>query len=623
VQPAYNRTVVTPSTLLLLPRKHPWMLATLVVGLLFSVVATRPYDNALFHHARAGSDWSHHYIRVQMATSLQDTGLADLPTWLVEGDHDFPPLIHAVGAPLGYIVGHSEANIQRLGLLWVLMLGLSVGWVAHRLSRSRRIAIAAGTAVLLMPSAHAASMNYYFDLPMTALLWLAAAALLGTQDRWPLLAGILAGSLCFLAGLAKWTALPMAPPLLLGALACLPTGQRWSPILLGRRVLSATALAATLALLLVHYWKLSTRSWDRMLHMTYGSELDQPAGSGAAGADASGILSQLLGKLPDVIDLLAHLDLDSLFFYPVRLVFCVLSPMVAILVLLGCMLWLRRGALGWPLVGSLAAGHLLLLYFVIPDLDDRFLLTLAPALILAAVFGWRTLSEPLRTAAACLFVCVSIWVAWDFHHTAPQPPPDPGPGEPPTPTRSALEEAIDAADVLTNLKGPGLQSGVDRQWGWSRADDVATPYFPLRTIIWDALVRCGAQVVLVENLLMPLDVGGLWWSYRNTLALLENEHVFESIQGFEGDMLSTYSGDTIALETAIEQDLVVVVARNDLSQPDAPPQRPRLLQSGWRRKALADRGQKEGASHLAIWAPEGSALCSQWSSNPGELGPPR
>jgi len=595
------------------------------VGDLFAVVATRPYDDALFHHARAGSDWSHHYIRVQMAATLQHTSLVDLPRWVVEGDHDFPPLIHVVGAPLGYVVGHSEVAIQRLGLLWVLMLGLSVGWVAHRLSGSRQVAIAAGTAVALMPSAHAASMNYYFDLPMTSLLWLSAAVLLGTQDRWPLLAGIFAGAICFLAALGKWTALPMAPPLLLGALACVPVGRRWTAITVGRRVLSATALTATMALLLVHYWKLSTRSWERMLHMTYGGNLQQ-AGDPSSAAEASGVLSQLANRLPDVVDLLAHLNIDSLFFYPVRLVFCVLSPMVAILVLGGCVLWLRRGALGWPLVGSLVSGHLFLLYFVIPDLDDRFLLTLAPSLILAMVFGWRHLTEPLRTALACVFVCVSIWVAWDFHHTPPEPPEppsDPGPGELPTPSRGALEKAIDAADVLSNLSGPGLQSGVDRQWGWSRTDDVAARYFPLRTIIWDELVRCGASIVMVENLLMPLDVGGLWWSYRNALATLEDEHSFESIVGFEDGMNSTYSGDTIPLETAIERDLVVVVARNDLSQPDAAPQRPKLLQSGWRRRALADRGETEGASHLAIWTPQGSRLCSQWSGNPGELGPPR
>ncbi|HCP45809.1 MAG TPA: hypothetical protein DIU15_07195 [Deltaproteobacteria bacterium] len=595
----------------------------LVVGFAFSLVATRPYDDALFHHARAGSDWSHHYIRVQMATSLQTTQTSDLSTWLVEGDHDFPPLIHVVGTLLGYVVGHSEANIQRTGLLWVLILGLAVGLVAARLSRSRPLGIAAGTAVLLMPSAHAASMTYYFDLPMTALLWLSAAVLMATQDKWPLRAGVLAGAICFLAGLGKWTALPMAPPLLLGVLACLPPGQRWTSIAVGRRVLSATALTGTLVVLLVHYWKLSTRSWDRMLHMTYGGDLAQSAAPDGNDGDASGILSQLASKLPDVVDLLAHINLDSLFFYPVRLVFCVLSPMIAVLVIAGGVLWLRRSTLGWPLVGCLTAGHLFLLYFVIPDLDDRFLLTLAPALVLAAVFGWQTLSEPLRSVLGCLFVCISLWVAWDFHHTPPEPPPDPGPGEPHAHTRSALEKAIDAADVLTNLKGPGLQSGVDRQWGWSRADDVADRYFPLRDIIWEGLVQCEAQVVLVENLLMPLDVGGLWWSYRNALAALEGEHTFQSIQGFEDTMFSTYSGDTIQLEAAIESDSVVVVARNDLSHPDAPLKRPPLLETGWRRRALADRGETEGASHLAIWAPVGSKLCSQWAGQPGELGPPR
>ncbi len=586
---------------------------------MLAIVASRPYDGALFHYARSGSDWSHHYIRVVMALELPNVGFGGLLGWLTSGDHDFPPLIHAIGAPAGYLIGHGEAPIGRLGVIWVLVLALAVGSTIRSLTNSSRAGIAAFVATALLPPFHAASLNYYFDLPMTALIWVAIAVLIAGQDKRPLLAGAVAGAFLFLAGLAKWSALPMAPPLLLGILLCTrpqapPLLKQWKG-----RLLCAGAMGLSSFALLTGYWRLSTRSWNRMMHMTYQTELDPSSDflHSSSGLDA---VSGILSNLPTLFDLNRHLQThpNTFAFYSIRGVFCFLSPLLALLLfaLLGLWLWKTRTA--WPLLVVTLASYLVLFSVVIPTVDERFLLTPGPVLLVLAVLAWRGLPKPAAVAIALTYIAVALWVAWDFHHTDSIP--DPGVG---SDRREPLSGEFGRVwdEVSQERRGLGLQSASDAQWAWLRYDQRQPVYLRLREVLWEALTACGANVLLVEDQLTQTGLAeGLWWAYRNDLSRLRNEDAFHSIQGFSESISDIFTGDSVDPQDAIAEDRIVALSSYDLSQPGIPTKAPGLIHSGWQLRAVIDRAEAEGASHLAIWTPEGSARCPQWQHQVGELG---
>jgi len=586
---------------------------------MLAIVATRPYDGALFHYARTGSDWSHHYIRVLMALELPQVRFGGLLNWLADGDHDFPPLIHVFGAPAGFLVGHGEAAVSRLGVIWVLLLALAVCFTVRSLTDSRGAGIAAFVATALLPPFHAASLNYYFDLPMTALVWAAVATLIAGQDRRPVLAGLLAGALFFLSGLAKWSSLPMAPPVVLGILLCTrPTSpqlrQQWRS-----RLLCAGAMALSTGALLAGFWKISTRSWNRMMHMTYGTDLDPSAEFLQSSSALDAVLGVLAG-LPTLFDPSRHLDAEPFAFYSIRGVFCFLSPPLAGLLLLLLVWWLWRSRVAWPLLATTVAGYLVLFTVVIPTLDERFLLTPGPVLVVLAVIGWRTLPRPVAALTALAYVVIALWVAWDFHHGEVDY--DPGAGGEPSEMGTG-EFARVWEEVSGTIKGPGLQSASDAQWGWLRRDQPQPTYLRLREVLWEALSACGADILLVEDQLTGTGLNeGLWWAYRNDLSRLRGDTAFRSIQGFSDRISNIFTGDSIEPEEAIAADRVVAISSYDLSSPDIPAGAPGIIHSGWSLRAVIDRAEAEGASHLAIWTPDGSSRCPQWQRQVGELGGP-
>ena len=167
---------------------------------------------------------------------------------LVTADRAFPPLMHLVSAGLGELVGHGATNAAATGLLWLLLLAVATGGMAAMLTGERRAGFAAATATFLVPALSGAAIRYYYDLPMTALLWASAAALmLGFHYRRAVVGGLTAGLLLAAAALTKWPALAFGAPLLL-AVAVTPlrgTSARWRPRLLG---LMTAMLAAALPL---------------------------------------------------------------------------------------------------------------------------------------------------------------------------------------------------------------------------------------------------------------------------------------------------------------------------------------------------------------------------------------
>ncbi len=603
------------------PQQSPGLSTSLILALppvaaLLAIVSMRPYDGALFHYARTGSDWSHHYIRVLMARELPQVRPGSFLEWLIQGDHDFPPLIHAVGAPAGFLIGHGEAEIARLGLLWVLLLALAVGLVTTSLSGSRRLGVASFATTVLFPPFHAASLNYYFDLPMSALTWCCIAALVAGQDRRPLLAGAVAGVFLFLAGLAKWSALPMAPPVLLGIMLCrrpseLPALQNWK-----RRLVCGLSLSLSTLALLAGYWKLSTRSWNRMMHMTYGTELN-PSSDFVQSATAVDAVMSILAGLPTLFDPGRHLSAEPFAFYSIRGVFCFLSPPIAALLALLFAVWLWRSRVAWPLLVTTVLGYLVLFTVVIPTLDERFLLTPAPVLIVLVLLSWRLLPRVLGALFAITYVSLALWVAWDFHHTPVNP--EPGMGR-----DAALAGEGEFfriwEEVDLERRGLGLQSASDAQWGWMRLDQPQPVYLRLRERLWDQLIACRADAVLVEDQLTGTGMAeGLWWAYRNELARLRGEDAFQSIQGFSDSISDIFTGDSLEVDELMASDRVVALSSYNLRQPDIPAGAPGIIGEGWSLRGVADRADTEGVSHLAIWSPQGSELCPQWSTRVGTI----
>ena len=592
------------------------LLASAPVAAMLAIVSSRPYDGALYHYARTGSDWSHHYIRVLMARDLPQVQFGGLLEWLIQGDHDFPPLIHAVGAPAGFIIGHGEADIARLGLGWVLLLALAAASVVTSVSDSRRLGVVAFVTTALLPPFHAASLNYYFDLPMSALTWCCIAVLISGQDRRPVLAGAVAGLFLFLAGLAKWSALPMAPPVLLGIMLCrrpseLPAIQQWK-----RRLICAVSLSLSTLGLLASYWKLSTRSWNRMMHMTYQTDLD-PSSEFINSGTALDAFMSIIGGLPTLFDPGRHLSAEPFAFYSIRGVFCFFSPPIAVLMALLLLAWAAKSRNAWPLLATTILGYLLLFTLVIPTLDERFLLTPAPVLIVLAMLGLQRLPRTLAGVLSVAYIAATLWVAWDFHHTEYDN--NPGIGhEVRAPGEGEFRRIWDEVDLERN--GLGLQSASDAQWGWMRYDQPQPTYLRLRERLWDQLALCGAEAVLVEDQLTGTGMGeGLWWAYRNELARLVGEYAFRSIQGFSDSISDIFTGDSLEVDGLIAADQVVAISSYNLDQPGIPARAPGVISEGWTLRVVIDRAETEGASHLAIWTPAGSQRCPQWKNQVGAI----
>ncbi|MBN93761.1 MAG: hypothetical protein CL928_06755 [Deltaproteobacteria bacterium] len=602
------------------------------IGVIAGVVAItvlRADDTALLHSARNASDWGHHVVRVEMAGALEDAGLPALLSdprklweWILQGDQDFPPLLHVVASVLGSSFGHDSVSVQRIGLWWLVLLCFGVGWTAWNIagraadvenpgSRPSRmtVACAAAAATALIPAHHAAALNYYYDLPMTALLWFTAAAVLALSARSPVLPGLVGGLGVFVAGLMKWTALPASVPLMLGVLATGAPGQheskgRWLRFPLRRRILTAVLGATTILALLLLYCRQSPRSWNRMLSMTYGTPLD-PASDFPAVSWLS-TLSTTVGRGLSSVSIGNNVSAETLIWYPLRFIFSYASPLLSIALACLFLVWLLRGARGGVLVSVTAAAHGLLLFVVFTSHDERFLLTVGPLAALVAAMGWAGLPGGLRQGLALALVALGLGVAWDFHHT----PRDQNPG----PGHATSEEPTSAAgriwaEIDHERRGWGLQSAVDSQWGWTRADQENRIYFPNRELLWRSGLACGATVVLAQEDLMDDGYGDvMWWRYRMGLARVQSSSGFKSILGFEGDDVHGLAGESVDLDQAVAEDRVVAMSRGDGSTPASGP-----LFMGWEVRAVLDRDEREGPSHLSLWAPIGSTLCGQWT----------
>tara|TARA_Y100001968_G_scaffold275717_1_gene269585 strand:+ start:3210 stop:5027 length:1818 start_codon:yes stop_codon:yes gene_type:complete len=584
-------------------------------------VLLRPYDGAQFHSARSGVEWSHHALRLELAEDLLDIELDELSSWFLSADRDYPPLVPATTALLGFVVGHDEASIHRSGLIWLLLLALACALLFHGLWREPRLSVAAGLCALLLPAHHAAALCFYFDLPMAALLWSGLAALAMGQERRPLLAGLSAGTFFVLAALSKWSVLAFIAPLVLGVALVRPEAAAMNP----RRALRNRLLASSLALLscsagLLSFWRSSSGSWTRTLSTSFGGPLD-PSTSFTPTSWSAGI-ETALKALTKALGPSQHLQLESLYWYLLHFTWSYLSPALLLLGLLLSLHWLRRGALGWQLGLIATATHAIVLLGIFSSLDERFLLSLGPALMIPALLGWWELPTRLQTAVSLLFICTALWIAADYHH---------GLSAPPAETASPEQESDNTfvrfwQEIDAERSGFGLQSATDRQWGWMRADARRVAYFEARELAWETLSDCGAEVILAQEELTLDGYGdGQWWSYRRRLAALNNNAGPTTILGFGGSgpghQAVRLTGAAVSEQLAIKGDRLVAITRYEdgLRWADLPLPVQLLDHPDFELRALIDRSSlvgpgptlMDGPKELAIWTTPGSQLCGK------------
>jgi hypothetical protein len=260
-----------------------------------------------------------------------------------------------------------------------------------------------------------------------------------------------------------------------------------------------------------------------------------------------------------------------------------------------------------------------LLFGIFTSLDERFLLSLGPTLILPPLLGWYALPTRAKALLASFFVGCSLWVAFDFHHSTPAAGEAIGDRGPET-TETAQRVW---GEIKVERRGLGLQSATDRQWGWMRSDALRPAYFEAREVVWDSLLECGADVILAQEELTLDGFGeGFWWDYRRRLAALRTEPVPASILGAGNDNLVLLSGQPIGIERAVQNDLIAAITRYEgkPSWHELPLPQPKAGQPKWDLRAVLDRRKlfprgpvlMDGPELLGLWTPFGSSLCPQW-----------
>ena len=511
-----------------------------------------------------GAEYIEHSARLAVLQHVRGAVWTDPWRLLTGADASFPPLLHLSTIPFGALFGHGAGGAIATQIGWLLLLAVAVGVSASELVGRPQVGAPVAAATLLVPAFHGFATRYYYDLPMTALLWVAVALLLGPAKRAPVRVGLLAGATLAAAALMKWAAIAFAPPLVLGAALC-----GWSR--LGRRDRGRRALSAVVALVVAAalcFAFLAGRegdnSFERMgfVAFTVGTTVDAAEGLGGVSISAVRGVSERVGRLGAV----------DLAFYPLRAATSVLSPPLLMLLLFGLVAWWRSGRVGLPLVVLAVFGHGAFLLGVMPVLDDRFVLPGLPTLIVAGGLGWATMRPRARTRlATAVLVCAAL-VGLDLHfgHRGPW--------------NAEVEMMHPDRDDFppTSARGLGVSSSVEGR-GWARRDETPSRREPLRAAVWEAVQGCEARGVgaLAERPLVGPEGDLEWVRYR---ALLDSSGGVDRVGG-------AVCGREGAWEHPGPLDVVLVAAAAG---------RPGCLVGDWRlARSVPD---PEGGPGIDLWA---------------------
>ncbi len=468
-------------------RLRPWWPA-LAVALVVSVLVLIRSAAGVQPYGEYGAPYIEHLDRMAVLDALgRDHG--GLTGFVDELDQAFPPAMHLVHVAIGQVFGHSAEAVVMTGFLWLLLLGFGVGLTTWATTRDRFAAGAAASGALLLPAAHGFATRYYYDLPMTAALWCGVGVAVLTWDERPLRGGLAAGAIWLFADLIKWSSLPFGGILLLAA-AALPAldengARTWRPVRRLAGLAAATALSVGGSLLWV---KLAGAegSLGTMSEVMWAGSASDVVGSG-------GLRGMIEGARAFVVEkgllLGSRWDPAKFGFYGERTVTTVLSPLLALplagLVARGFVK--RRDVVGFTLIALLGLLGFLVLW--IPVLDERFLLTSVPALLIPAGIGLATVPSRARTKAAAVVAALGVWVAADFHLGAPP-----------------LPEVLGAGDSVA-------------QRGWSAAGRTPSNRLDVREALWKRVASCSPRQVYVAHADQEMYPAGeyFWLDYRAML----------------------------------------------------------------------------------------------------------
>jgi len=502
----------------------------------------------------------------------------------------FPPGLYALGAALSPIVGHDAKHVgPTLAAISTVVLLVSVGVVARRITGSDRVVRAAVVGTALLPAVHGSSLRYYFDLPMTAAVWAAVAALAWGDGSRPLLRGAVSGLLAVLACLIKWTALPFLLPMVLG-LTLSPGTSRTGRV----QTLPVMVMGVVLVLGVVGYLG-AVGTPNSLLAMAQESSVADLSGADEGGHDfLGGIPSLVLSTLKHLVEPGYERQLTRrAAFYGLGVVFSMFSPLLAALAVFLAVGWFRRSRPGWRFLGATVLGQGLFLMLWVRPADERFLLTLAPALVLLAASGWGSFAELARRRLAWTVIVLGLLVGLDFHHF---------PVTSATPSTVLLlhnpEEA--QAEVPLGpmvLRGVGAASSVEQR-GWSRADEGGAPRTELRRAVERWLLDCRPRSVAAESSAPLISSRGdhAWLEYTDLLARVE------------GRVISTVGVRTVDCSETGEVPAGTVLMTQLGSSEDPRSGFPACLgQGGWfELQRLADPA---GGTGLGLWTQDPDYSC--------------
>ncbi len=549
-----------------------------------AMVLSRIYGTGLQPYGSDSAQYIEHLTRLEMLDVWRDPTRTSLVEFMRQADGSFPPLMHLLTLLLGTITGHGAQQILWTGLLWLFLLAGCVAGIVHIISGSRRASAAAFCGLLLVPSLHGVACRYYYDLPMTALLWLAVAVAFATWPRRPVLGGLSVGLLLCAANLVKWTALPfgliMVGAVPLWALAEGGAERR------RRFVVSLGAMAISIVVMTVlcfGFVKL-VGPFDSFTAMLgeIGDDAPHGAPAGVDSGTASGIVAGIFNRMQVP-------DAARLAFYPARLVASLFSPLLLAFTLGFAAVWLRRSRRGWIAVLVILVGHWLFLLLRIPPLDDRFAITAAPVLLVPAAIGWALLGQRLRWALGAAVLVVGFGVGLEFHFNDSPAPRSVAPTRPGT-------------DKLAKIVRWGLADSVDQR-GWVRRGTQAHDRAEVREALWSKLKECHVQHLrLSADDPIVGDSGDVYWMrYRTMYAHLQEDEERRTVPPICNH---PPPGDTEMAMSGVQRGTL--------------PVRPRCI--------TADRWDLErvievpgGRRDLAIWSPKGTRACPTLGRTLGEL----
>lgn len=477
-----------------------------VLGVLVARAVAAPVDP----YGSNGAAWMEHLQRLNAAWELPEAlppGGEFMHHWLARLDGGFPPMLHLLAVPLTWLTRGSLLGVLPLTLGLLLVLAGAVGRIAYAITDRPPVGAGAFAGVMLVPGLHGSAIRYYYDLPMTALLWAALAVLVSRWDQEPVRAGLVGAGLALAASFTKWTTLPFLLCLVAGAAL---TPRRLPGALAGLRNPGARGKALLvwgLAWLIPVGLYVLIRGQKNSLGFSARESGVVNYGHHETGgffASVVGGIGARLGELPFLLEKLGD--------YGLGLTVAVFSPLLLAptLVLLGIAA-ARRAPGGW-LVASAVFGHIGFLVLLVDPVDERFLITLAPALVLGAAVGWGTLSPGRRRLSGVVIATLGLLVAADLHHGVPLGPNSwarslplwgtPGADPMPPPIRP---RGISAASSSAHR-------------GWARRDAALDPRQPMRDALQDWLRGCAPTKVAALDaidLIAPYgDHDWITWSNR-------------------------------------------------------------------------------------------------------------